>query len=44
MVKIRGSNDCGRGVEGSGFVYAQNRLMTNAHVVAGVDDPEVDDR
>ncbi|WP_028643585.1 MarP family serine protease [Nocardioides sp. URHA0020] len=41
VVKIRGSNDCGRGVEGSGFVYAQNRLMTNAHVVAGVDDPEV---
>ena len=32
---------CGRGVEGSGFLYAPNRLMTNAHVVAGVDDPEV---
>jgi S1-C subfamily serine protease len=41
VVKVRGSNDCGRGVEGSGFIYAQNRLMTNAHVVAGVDDPEV---
>jgi S1-C subfamily serine protease len=41
VVKIRGTNDCGRGVEGSGFLYAQNRLMTNAHVVAGVDDPEV---
>jgi uncharacterized membrane protein required for colicin V production len=41
VVKIRGGNSCGRGVEGSGFVYAQNRLMTNAHVVAGVDDPEV---
>ncbi len=41
VVKIRGSNDCGRGVEGSGFIYAQNRLMTNAHVVAGVDDPQV---
>ena len=42
VVKVRGSNDCGRGVEGSAFLYAPNRLMTNAHVVAGVDDPEVD--
>ncbi|MBB3042557.1 MarP family serine protease [Nocardioides sp. LMS-CY] len=41
VAKIRGTNDCGRGVEGSGFLYAQNRLMTNAHVVAGVDEPEV---
>ena len=41
VLKIRGTNDCGRGVEGSGFVYADDRLMTNAHVVAGVDDPEV---
>jgi S1-C subfamily serine protease len=42
VVKIRGTNECGRGVEGSGFLYAENRLMTNAHVVAGVDDPEVE--
>ncbi|KAA1419592.1 MarP family serine protease [Nocardioides humilatus] len=42
ILKIRGANDCGRGVEGSGFVYAFNRVMTNAHVVAGVDDPEVE--
>ena len=41
VLKVIGANDCGRGVEGSGFVYAPNRLMTNAHVVAGVDDPEV---
>jgi S1-C subfamily serine protease len=41
VVKIRGTNVCGRGIEGSGFLYAENRLMTNAHVVAGVDDPEV---
>lgn len=41
VLKIRGTNDCGRGVEGSGFLYADDRLMTNAHVVAGVDDPEV---
>lgn len=41
VAKIRGTNGCGRGVEGSGFLYAQNRLMTNAHVVAGVEDPEI---
>ncbi|CAI9401029.1 MarP family serine protease [Nocardioides sp. T2.26MG-1] len=41
VLKIRGTNECGRGVEGSGFLYAANRLMTNAHVVAGIDDPEV---
>src|SRR3954453_12508609 len=27
--------DCGRGIEGSGFVYAPHRVLTNAHVVAG---------
>jgi S1-C subfamily serine protease len=41
VLKIRGTNECGRGVEGSGFLYADDRVMTNAHVVAGVDDPEV---
>lgn len=41
VLKIRGTNACGRGIEGSGFLYAENRLMTNAHVVAGIDDPEV---
>ena len=41
VLKIRGENDCGRGVEGTGFLYSPNRLMTNAHVVAGVDDPVV---
>ena len=41
VVKIRGANKCGRGVEGTGFVYAEDRVMTNAHVVAGVEDPEV---
>jgi S1-C subfamily serine protease len=41
VVKVRGENDCGRGVEGSGFVYQPGRVMTNAHVVAGVDDPSV---
>ena len=42
VLKVRGTNDCGRGVEGSGFLYSQDRLMTNAHVVAGVDDPEIE--
>jgi S1-C subfamily serine protease len=41
VLKVRGENDCGRGVEGTGFVYSPGRLMTNAHVVAGVDAPEV---
>jgi S1-C subfamily serine protease len=41
VLKVRGTNSCGRGIEGSGFVYAHDRLMTNAHVVAGVEDPQV---
>jgi S1-C subfamily serine protease len=41
VLKIRGQNECGRGVEGTGFVYSPDRIMTNAHVVAGVDDPTV---
>lgn len=41
VLKVRGTNSCGRGIEGSGFVYAEDRLMTNAHVVAGVDDPQI---
>lgn len=39
VLKIRGENRCDRGVEGTGFLYSPNRLMTNAHVVAGVSDP-----
>lgn len=42
VVKVRGSNNCGNGVEGTGFVYAPDRVMTNAHVVAGVTRPEVE--
>ncbi len=41
VLKIRGTNSCGRGIEGSGFLYSANHLMTNAHVVAGVDNPDV---
>ena len=42
VVKVRGTNGCGGGVEGTGFFYAPGRLMTNAHVVAGVTRPEVE--
>lgn len=41
VLKVHGENACGKGVEGSGFVYANDRLMTNAHVVAGVGDPSI---
>jgi S1-C subfamily serine protease len=41
VLKIRGENDCDRGVEGTGFLYSPTRIMTNAHVVAGVDNPMV---
>jgi len=41
VVKVRGENVCGRGVEGSGFLFSRNRVMTNAHVVAGVRHPDV---
>jgi S1-C subfamily serine protease len=42
VVKVIGVASCDRGVEGSGFVYAPGRIMTNAHVVAGVDEPYID--
>lgn len=29
---------CSRGIEGSGFVYAAHRIVTNAHVVAGTSE------
>ncbi|TCJ29880.1 MarP family serine protease [Nocardioides jejuensis] len=41
VLKVHGNNSCGRGVEGSAFVIREDRLMTNAHVVAGVSDPKV---
>lgn len=41
VVKIETVNACGRGVEGSGVVIGPNRVMTNAHVVAGSDSPSV---
>ncbi|MEU2058907.1 MarP family serine protease [Streptomyces sp. NPDC013455] len=39
-VKIEGASGA-EGREGSGFVYAPRRVMTNAHVVAGIDRPGV---
>jgi S1-C subfamily serine protease len=43
VVKVIGTaSSCDRGVEGSGFVFAPGRVMTNAHVVAGVDEPFID--
>ncbi len=42
VVKIEGKG-CGGIVEGSGFVAANNRVLTNAHVVAGVEQPFVID-
>lgn len=42
VVKIVGlAPSCSRTLEGSGFVYADQLVMTNAHVVAGVDHPSV---
>ncbi|MGZ4604227.1 MAG: MarP family serine protease [Kineosporiaceae bacterium] len=42
IVKIVGdAAACGRGQEGSGAVVAPHRVVTNAHVVAGVDAPTV---
>ncbi|MGZ4744253.1 MAG: MarP family serine protease [Oryzihumus sp.] len=42
IVKITGvAEACNRGQEGSGFVYAPQHVVTNAHVVAGVDEPHV---
>ncbi|MFB6643984.1 MarP family serine protease [Streptomyces chartreusis] len=39
-VKIEGSSGT-QGREGSGFVYSPRHVMTNAHVVAGIDEPSV---
>jgi S1-C subfamily serine protease len=42
VVKISGiAPSCSRQIDGSGFVYARERVMTNAHVLAGVTQPIV---
>jgi S1-C subfamily serine protease len=43
VLKIRGSApSCSRSLEGSGFVVAPQRVMTNAHVVAGTTETAVE--
>ncbi|MFD9204194.1 MarP family serine protease, partial [Streptomyces anthocyanicus] len=42
IVKVTGTaQSCGKVLEGTGFVFGQRRVMTNAHVVGGVDEPYV---
>jgi S1-C subfamily serine protease len=42
IVKVTGTaDDCNRRLDGSGFVFSGQHVLTNAHVVAGVDRPEV---
>jgi len=42
VVKVEGAAySCRKALEGSGFVFAPQHVMTNAHVVAGVTDPTV---
>ncbi|MEV6589875.1 MarP family serine protease [Streptomyces acidicola] len=42
IVKVMGTAEsCGKVLEGTGFVFGQRRVMTNAHVVGGVDEPTV---
>ena len=42
ILKVTGvAPTCSRRIEGSGFVFAPERVMTNAHVVAGVTRPRV---
>jgi S1-C subfamily serine protease len=43
VVRITGTAfQCGQNQTGSGFVVAPDRVITNAHVVAGVDQPVVE--
>jgi S1-C subfamily serine protease len=43
VVKVRGTApSCSRRIEGSGFVYAPEYVMTNAHVVAGTQSVSVE--
>ncbi|MGP4047123.1 MarP family serine protease [Streptomyces sp. 2A115] len=42
IVKVTGTAEsCGKVLEGTGFVFGERRVMTNAHVVGGVDEPYV---
>ena len=43
VVKVTGTAyHCGQNQSGSGFIVARNRIITNAHVVAGVSEPVVE--
>jgi S1-C subfamily serine protease len=43
VLKVLGTApSCSRRIEGSGFVYARERVMTNAHVVAGTREVAVE--
>ncbi|NLG46506.1 MarP family serine protease [Gordonia sp. (in: high G+C Gram-positive bacteria)] len=43
VIKITGvAHSCGQALEGSGFVVSAERVMTNAHVVAGTDTVSVE--
>lgn len=43
VVKIRGrATSCARALEGTGFVVAPHRVLTNAHVVAGTDQVSIE--
>lgn len=42
IVKVMGTaTGCSKVLEGTGFVFDERRVMTNAHVVGGVDEPTV---
>jgi S1-C subfamily serine protease len=43
VVKVLGTApSCSRRIEGSGFAYGAERVMTNAHVVAGTEEVEIE--
>jgi len=43
VVRVTGTAyECGGNLSGSGFVIAPDRIVTNAHVVAGVDEPIIE--
>ena len=42
IVKVTGTaTSCSKSLEGTGFVFGKQRVMTNAHVVGGVKEPTV---
>jgi S1-C subfamily serine protease len=41
VVRITGTS-CGLGIEGSGWIAGPETVVTNAHVVAGIESPRVD--